>query len=147
MRLTFTVLAVIGLIACGEAPEAPSASDATDSEAETCLRTKIWESNRDGWSVRNSGTVQLAGQAYKQFAVTLYTSREYKLLACGTGWAQEVGLQLYDPNGDRAHAVMNQGRQPAFDYKPTLGGQYFVVVQNRNSHPKTGSVSWTVLYR
>jgi len=134
-------------LACGEAPEAPPASDATDAEAESCLRTKIWEANRDGWSVRNSGTVRLAGQDFKSFAVNLYTSREYQLIACGAGWAKSVGLQLYDAKGERIQTADNKGRQPEFSLSPPEAGQYFVVVQNSTEHPKTGSINWTVLYR
>ena len=145
MRLK--VLSLLCFLACGEAPEAPPASDATDAEAESCLKTKIWEANREGWSVRNSGTVRLGGDAYKSFAVNLYTSREYQMMACGAGWAQEVGLQLYDDQGKRVHSATDAGRQPIFTLKPPAAGQYFVVVQNRGSHPKTGSINWTVLYR
>ena len=145
--MKFKGLSFLCLLACGEAPEAPPASDATDAEAESCLQTKVWEANREGWSVRNSGTVRLGGEAYKSFAVNLYTSREYQLMACGAGWAQEVGLQLYNDQGKRVQSADTVGRQPMFSLKPEDAGQYFVVVQNRGKHPKTGSINWTVMYR
>ena len=147
MKLNLGSFPLFLCLACGEPPEAPPASDATDAEAESCLRTKIWEANRDGWSVRNSGTAQLAGQDHKSYAVNLYTSREYQLLACGAGWAKTIGLHLYDKAGKQVMSETKQGRQPAFHYSPDIAGQFFVVVRNENTHPKTGSISWTVLYR
>ena len=144
MRLK--VLSICCVLACGEPPEAPPASDATDAEAESCLKTKIWESNREGWSVRNSGTVRLGGGAFKSFAVNLYTSREYQLMACGAGWAQTVGLQLYNDKGERVESAKSAGRQPEFTLSPPAAGQYFVVVQTVAHTPKParsldGSVS------
>ena len=145
MRLK--VLSFLCVMACDNPPEYTPANDATDAEAESCLKTKIWEANREGWSVRNSGTVRLGGGDYKSFAVNLYTSREYQLMACGAGWAQTVGLQLYNDKGERVESAKTSGRQPIFSLNPPAAGQYFVVVQNRSSHPKTGSINWTVLYR
>lgn len=147
MRFNSRTLIFFVFLGCADAPEAPNASDATDGEAETCLRTKIWEANREGWSVRNSGTAQLTGHAHKAYAVNLYTSREYQFLACGAGWASEVELQLYTKEGARVQSVNDQGRQPTFEYSPSAAGQFFVVIKNANNRSKTGSISWTVLYR
>jgi hypothetical protein len=135
------------LLGCGAPVEAPPASDSTDVEAESCLRPKIWEAGREGWSVRNSGTERVSGQAFRSFAVNLYSNREYQLMACGAGWAQEVGLQLYTKAGDRVKASDGVGRQPVFVVKPPLSASYFVVVQNRTGHEKTGSINWALLYR
>jgi len=134
---------------CGT-PSAPlpvDADDITDGEAESCLRTKVWELNRDGWSVRNSGTVRLSGGDHKSYAVNLYTSREYYLLACGAGVAESLTLQLYNAEGTKLGSVTDQGRQPAFQHTPEKAGPHFVVVRNQTASQVSGSVSWTVLYR
>lgn len=144
-----SVLCLLLASGCGATP-APmpiDANDTTDGEAESCLRTKVWEFNRDGWSIRNSGTVRLSGGAHKSYAVNLYTSREYYLLACGAGVAHSLTLQLYNAEGAKLGSVADQGRQPAFQYTPEKAGPHFVVVGNQSDAPVTGSISWTVLYR
>lgn len=144
-----SILCLLLAAGCGDtpAPVPTEANDTTDGEAESCLRTKVWELNRDGWSIRNSGTVRLAGGTHKSYAVNLYTSREYYLLACGAGSASALTLQLYNDKGERKGSVGDQGRQPAFTYTPDNAGAYFVVVGNQSNSAVTGSTSWTVLYR
>ena len=106
-----SILCLLLAAGCGDtpAPVPTEANDTTDGEAESCLRTKVWELNRDGWSIRNSGTVRLAGGTHKSYAVNLYTSREYYLLACGAGSASALTLQLYNDKGERKGSVGDQG--------------------------------------
>ena len=146
MWTTIRNLTVLGTVACNAPSEPQAANDATDAEAETCLRTKIWEMNREGWSVRNFGTVRLKGKEHNSFAVNLYTSREYKMMACGIAAANDVGLQLYDANGERLKSAEENGRQPVLEVQPQKAGQHFVVIHNRQG-AQDGSISWTVLYR
>lgn len=147
MRNLMQAMIATLIVACSTPAPPTPANDATDAESETCLRTKIWEMNRDGWSVRNFGSVRLASNTHQSFAVNLYTSRSYSLMACGVAEARDVELQLYSPSGERVIAVTDQGRQPSVTFTPKEAGQYFLVVRNRTASPTDGSMSWSVLYR
>ena len=144
LKVMLCVTLIFGA-SCGGSTHPPTVDDGTESES--CLRTKIWEANTDGWSIRNSGTVTLEVGDHKSFAVNLYKDREYRFLACGGGQARQVHLQLYDESGTRVKSAANAGRQPEFGYAPPEAKPHFIVVQNAANSPGTGKISWTALYK
>ena len=45
---------------------------ADEEEADTCLRTKIWEGYNEGWAVRTATSATLAEGDHRIYLVTMY---------------------------------------------------------------------------
>lgn len=124
-------------------------AQADEKEAESCLRTKIWDGYSDGWRVRTATSATLAQAEYRIYLVTLYKGNEYKLFACGDAEAKDVGLVLHDSDGNVLVQDEGADREPLVSYTPTATDTYFVVVhasQLNNPDGKSG-IGMAVTFR
>ncbi|MFT5679670.1 MAG: hypothetical protein ACI8RZ_000574, partial [Myxococcota bacterium] len=56
-----------------------STAEADEKQADSCLRTKIWDGYSEGWAVRTATTASLGQGDHRVYLVTLYAGNEYKL--------------------------------------------------------------------
>ncbi|HJN73782.1 MAG TPA: hypothetical protein QGF58_07620 [Myxococcota bacterium] len=101
---------------------------ADEADAESCLRTKIWDGYEAGWAVRTATSATLAQGEYRIYLVTLYAGNEYKILACADGAAKNVDLVLHDADGNVVQQDETSDRQPALTFKPQTTDTFFVAV-------------------
>ena len=101
---------------------------ADESEADSCLRQKIWDGYNDGWAVRTATSATLKQGEYRIYLVTLYAGNEYKVLSCADGQAKNVDLVLHDSDGNVVVQDEGEGREPTLSYKPTTTDTYYVAV-------------------
>ncbi len=101
---------------------------ADESEADSCLRQKIWDGYNDGWAVRTATSASLKQGEYRIYLVTLYAGNEYKILSCADGQAKNVDLVLHDSDGNVVVQDSDDGREPTISYKPTTTDTYYVAV-------------------
>lgn len=117
--------------------------------AETCLRTKVWDSYAEGWGVRTMTSTSLAQGATQNYLVTLYKGNEYQIRTCGDDLVKNLDVYLYDLNGKVVAQDDSVGREPMFAYKPETTGTYYVVVHAREltDATKEAGVAMAVTYR
>ena len=101
---------------------------ADESEADSCLRQKIWDGYNDGWAVRTATSATLKQGEYRIYLVTLYAGNEYKVLSCADAQAKNVDLVLHDSDGNVVVQDEGEGREPTLSYKPTTTDTYYVAV-------------------
>lgn len=140
-------LAVAGMLLVGLSWAPPAAAD--EAEAESCLRTKIWDGYNEGWAVRTATAATLAETEYRIFLVTLYKGNEYKIVACGDESSKNVDLVLHDADGNVVLQDETDDRQPVLSYKPTSTDTFYVVVHARSVKEKgqKAGVGMAVTYR
>ena len=51
---------------------------ADDKDAETCIRTKIWDGYADRWAVRSATKALLRTGEYRVYVLTMYKGTEYR---------------------------------------------------------------------
>lgn len=105
---------------------APALAD--KNEAETCLRTKIWDGYNQGWAVRTAVSSDLVADEHKTYQVTLYAGNEYRFQACADPSAADIDLVLHDAKGTELLRDTTDDREPSFSFKPDKTGTFFVVV-------------------
>lgn len=122
---------------------------ADEAEAETCLKSKIWDGYSDGWAVRTATSATLDQGAYRIYLVTLYAGNEYKILACADGKAKNVDLVLHDADGNVVVQDDTSDRQPVLTYKPTTTDTFFVAVHatELESEDAKSGIGMAVTYR
>ena len=125
LRLGLGALTCLGLLGAG-VYSAPAQAD--EAEAESCLRTKIWDGYNDKWAVRTATSASLASGEYRIYLVTLYAGNEYKIMACGDGQVANVDLVLHDSDGNVVTRDESEDRQPVITFKPGTTDTYFVAV-------------------
>lgn len=127
---------------------APPAS-ADEAEAESCLRTKIWDGYNEGWAVRTATAATLAETEYRIYLVTLYKGNEYRIVACGDETSADVDLVLHDADGNVVLQDESQDRQPLLNFKPETTDTYYVVVHARSVKEKgqKAGIGMAVTYR
>jgi len=140
-------LAAAGMLLIGLSWAAPVEAD--EAEAESCLRTKIWDGYNEGWAVRTATSATLAETEYRIYLVTLYKGNEYKIVACGDESSNDVDLVLHDADGNVVLQDEAEDRQPVLSYKPTSTDTFYVVVHARSVKEKgqKAGIGMAVTYR
>ncbi|MCB9746073.1 MAG: PPC domain-containing protein [Alphaproteobacteria bacterium] len=105
-----------------------SVASADRSEAEECLRNRIWEGYEQGWAVRTATSTKLGVGEYRVYSVTLQAGAAYRLLACADAGATDVDIVLHDVDGNVLAQDDSTDRQPTVDYTPRSTGTYYVAV-------------------
>jgi len=104
---------------------------ADELAAETCLRTKVWDSYADGWGVRTMTSTTLAPNATRNYLVTLYKGNQYQIRTCGDDAVSNLDVYLYDLGGNVIAQDNTTDREPMIAYTPTATGTFYVVVHAR----------------
>lgn len=104
---------------------------AADSEAESCLKTKVWEAYSDGWSMRSLAPTDIAPGSMKVWKVTALASRTYRVLGCADARVKNLDLVVYNDKGVVVSRDSSIDRQPVVDLVPPKSGTYYVVAQAR----------------
>lgn len=137
---------------------ASSSSLADEKQADTCLRTKIWDGYAEGWGIRTITSATLATDDVKVYLVTLYKGNEYQVRACGDESAQDITVALYDvTNGDKDETgnpvptVQDQSadREPLISYTPEKTGTYYIAVkvEKYTDAESSAGIAMAVTYR
>ena len=101
---------------------------ADEEEADTCLRTKIWEGYNEGWAVRTATSATLAEGDHRIYLVTMYAGNEYRLQVCGDANANDIDLVLHDANGTELMRDESDDREPLINFKPSSTDTYYIAV-------------------
>lgn len=101
---------------------------AGEAEAETCVRTKIWEGYKDGWAVRSATKTTLSEGEHRVYLVTLYAGNTYRMLACGDTDVSNIDLVLYDAKGAMVVSDPSADREPILEFTPNTTDTYYVAV-------------------
>ena len=128
---------------------------ADKTEAETCLRTKIWDGYNEGWAVRTAVTAELKESEHRIYLVTLYAGNEYRFQVCGDPNVKDVDVILHDNSGKEMMRDSTDDREPMLSYKPTVTDTYYVAVYaaslEKPADPKAqapaAGISLAVTYR
>lgn len=122
---------------------------ADESEAESCLRTKVWDGYSDGWGIRSMSSTELAAGKTKNFLVTLYKGNAYRIATCGDANVKNLDVLLYDSAGNVIARDNTTNREPVLEFTPEDTGTYYVVVYLRELEPKApqGGAAMAVVYR
>ncbi len=125
------------------------AAFADEEEAESCLRTKIWDGYNDGWAVRTATSASLKQGEYRIYLVTLYAGNEYKIAGCADAHAKNIDIVLHDADGNVVAQDKGEDRQPMLTHKPTTTDTYFVAVHATELADTTSKagVGMAVTYR
>ena len=103
-------------------------AEADEKQADSCLRTKIWDGYSDGWAVRTATTASLAKGEHRVYLVTLYAGNEYRLQVCGDDSATDIDLVIHDAEGVELARDQTDDREPIVTYKPANTETYYVVM-------------------
>jgi hypothetical protein len=127
LHLNRSMTAAAGLLALGlTLASGPAAAD--EKEADSCLRTKIWDGYAEGWAVRTATSATLEQGAHRVFLVTLYAGNEYKLMVCGDNASNNIDLIIHDTEGNEVARDESADREPVILYKPSVTETYYVVM-------------------
>ena len=127
MSRKLTLAAAAAALTLGALFIAPTAF-ADEDEAESCLRTKIWDGYNDGWAVRTATSASLKQGEYRIYLVTLYAGNEYQISGCADANAKNIDIILHDADGNVISQDKTSDRQPMLTHKPTTTDTYFVAV-------------------
>lgn len=138
----------LGALALSTALLVPTAV-ADEAEAESCLRTKIWDGYEGGWAVRSATAATLKQGEYRIYLVTLYAGNEYKILACADEAGKNVDVVLHDADGNVVQQDTTDDRQPELTFKPGTTDTYFVAVHatSLQGEGDAAGVGMAVTYR
>jgi hypothetical protein len=122
---------------------------ADESQAETCLRTKVWEGYSDGWAIRTMTTTTLQPGATRSYLVTFYPGKEYLIRGCGDDASKDVDLVLYDLQGKVVLRDQAMDREPSLTWKTDKVATYYVVVHAKElaAGQTSSGVAVAVTYR
>ncbi len=122
---------------------------ADEADAESCLRTKIWDGYNEGWAVRTATAATLAEAEYRIYLVTLYKGNEYRVVACGDDASTDVDLVLHDADGNVVLQDETKDRQPLLNFKPDTTDTFYVVVHASGVKEKgaKAGIGMAVTYR
>jgi hypothetical protein len=126
-----------------------SVAHADEEEAETCLRTKIWDGYNTGWAVRTATKTTLGQAEHRVYLVTLYAGNEYKVLACGDKNLSNIDIVLYDKAGAIVTSDTSVDREPMLTFTPTTTDTYYVAVHatKLNDAAQKGGIATAVTYK
>lgn len=127
---------------------APSAL-ADEAQAETCVRTKVWDGYADGWAIRTMTSTTLESGKTKSYLVTFYPGKEYFIQTCGDDSVTELEVLLYDADGKVVQRSTGGGKEPTLLHKTEALASYYVVVHARSlkQGASDAGVSVAVTYR
>jgi hypothetical protein len=122
---------------------------ADESEADDCLRQKIWAGYDDGWAVRTATTTSLGQDEHRVYLVTLYAGNEYKIQVCGDKESSNIDLILHDAAGKELVRDKGQDREPIISYKPPETQTYYIAVYAAqiSAEVESAGVAMAVTYR
>lgn len=125
------------------------AASAGELDAQTCLKTKIWEGYNSGWAVRTQTSATLGQGEHRIYLVTLYAGTEYKLMVCGDTAVVNADIVLYDSLGNEVARDTSSDREPVVTYKAGATDTFYISVHaTKTSDPATkGAVSTAVTYK
>jgi hypothetical protein len=120
-----------------------------ESEAESCLRTKVWEGYADGWGVRTMTSTTIPDGKTRNYLVTLYEGNEYRIRSCADEGIRNLDLLLYDTRGNVIARDSTLDREPEISFKPPSTGTFYIVMYNREAAATdgTGGAAMAVVYR
>ena len=136
-------LLLLSIAACTLATSAQAKDPTMD-----CLRTKIWDTYNEGWSVRSSSDAEVGFGQTSFFKVTLLKGRAYRVLSCAEDGVIDLDLLLYDKQGAVIARDDTQDREPTLAYTPEKTGTYYVVLYLRDLEDRAAepSVAWGLLH-
>ncbi len=122
---------------------------ASENDAETCLRTKVWDGYSDGWGIRTMTSTQLDAGRTRNYLVTLYKGNEYQVTTCGVAGFKNIDVLLYDTTGTVIVRDTTTDREPKVTFKPDKTASYYIVLYARETDARTqkGDVAMAVVYR
>ncbi len=122
---------------------------AGEREANTCLRTKVWDGYAEGWGIRTMTSTELEDGKTRNYLVTLYEGNEYQITTCGDASVTDLDVLLYDTAGNVISRDKTTDREPILTFKPEQTGTYYVVLYHRAAAQAgaTGGVAMAVVYR
>jgi hypothetical protein len=122
---------------------------ADEKDAESCLRTKVWDGYAEGWGVRTMTSTSIPDGRTRNYLVTLYEGNEYRIQTCADEEIKNLDLLLYDTRGNVIARDTTDDRQPEVAFKPTATGTYYIVLYNRQAAKpgETGGAAMAVVYR
>ena len=108
-------------------------AQASESEATSCVRTKVWESYDEGWSLRTLLDASLVHGDKKVWKIGMYSDRTYRLMACGVAPSLDLDIVIYDGAGKVVLRDDTRDRQPGLSFVPAESGAYYVVLHARQN--------------
>lgn len=122
---------------------------AGESEAESCLKTKVWDGYAEGWGVRTMTSATVPDGKTKNYLVTLYEGNEYRIRTCADDAFKNLDVLLYDAKGSLVMRDATQDREPELTIKPPGTGTYYIVLyaQAMATPGTEGSAAMAVVYR
>lgn len=118
------------------------------NDTEDCVRTKIWDTYGDGWSVRTSTTADLEFGKTKFYRSTLLEGRQYRILSCAEEGVKNLDVLLYDKDGQVLTRDDTDQRDPMLSFSPEATGVYYVVLYLRDASGKapTAQATWALIH-
>ena len=122
---------------------------ADDKDAETCIRTKIWDGYADRWAVRSATKALLRTGEYRVYVLTMYKGTEYRFQACGDKTTVDLDVVLHDAAGAEVLRDRGDGPEPEIAFKPPKTDTYYVAVFNAgvNKPGARSGVAMAATYR
>ena len=117
------------------------------SEADECLRTKIWSGYGEGWAVRTATNTELAPGEHKIYLVTLYAGNEYQFLVCGDSAAEDIDLNLHDSSGEVLKHDSTDSKEPMVTFQPDRTDTFYVAVYAQKVAGDSSNVAMAVTYK
>ena len=120
-----------------------------DSDAESCLKTKVWDGYAEGWGVRTMTSAPIPDGKTKNYLVTLYQGNEYRIRTCGDEGYGNLDVLLYDAKGALVMRDASTDREPELTFKPPATGTYYIVLyaQAMVTPGSEGEAAMAVVYR
>ena len=124
-----------------------ASSFAGTNDAETCLRTKVWESYSDGWGVRTLTSTELESGKNRNYVVNLFKGNQYRIATCGDKNMADLDVLLYDSAGTVVARDSTSDRQPVIEFTPTETGSYYVVLYAKVIEKSPAAAAMAVIYK
>ncbi len=120
-----------------------------EAEAETCLRTKVWEGYNDGWGIRTMTSSEIAVGKTRNYLVTLYKGNDYQIATCGDSTVTKLDVLLYDTDGKVVTRAAETNREPKIEFTPDETGTYYIVLYLREveGKKKEAGAAMAVVYK
>ena len=140
-------------------------ADAARTEGRACVNNQVTDHYMDGWRLRTADSFQMVDDDTRYFLVTLASTIEYKVLACGDDTSQQIQIVVYNDSGRVLESSEPDGRQAEMVFRPPKSSSYFVGVkvidmdqepevdgrkekrQRKKEGPTTTSVGLALIYR
>ncbi|NCG18563.1 MAG: hypothetical protein GWP91_06080 [Rhodobacterales bacterium] len=118
------------------------------SPVDDCLRTKVWDTYPEGWSVRATSETQVEFGGTQFFKATLLKGRNYRVLTCAEEGVKDLDVLLYDKDGQVVERDQTQNREPMLSFSPDKTATYYIVLYLRDTHDKTkpAAAAWSLLH-